>query len=84
MTGNQEPVRDYVMKDPDAEVFLNRLYELLTFLFPKYIAEGKNQLVIAIGCTGGRHRSVAIAAALHEHLTAVGINSVNINRDMDK
>jgi UPF0042 nucleotide-binding protein len=68
MTGNQEPVRDYVMKDPDAEVFLNRLYELLTFLFPKYIAEGKNQLVIAIGCTGGRHRSVTVTNALYERI----------------
>jgi UPF0042 nucleotide-binding protein len=57
---------------------------MIAFLLPFYVEEGKLTLTIAIGCTGGRHRSVAIAAALHEHLLAGGVSSVNINRDIDK
>ncbi|MCR5666038.1 MAG: RNase adapter RapZ [Eubacterium sp.] len=68
-TGNDREVRDYVMGDPESEVFLNKLEDMITFLLPKYCAEGKNQLVIAIGCTGGKHRSVTIAKLLYDYLS---------------
>ena len=68
LTGNDAPVRDYVMSSDTAKVFLEKLTDMVTFLIPHYIDEGKFQLVIAIGCTGGKHRSVTIANALYEKL----------------
>ena len=64
LTGNDLPVRNYVMSFPEAEEFMEKLVDMVSFLIPGYIKEGKNQLVIAIGCTGGQHRSVTIANAL--------------------
>jgi UPF0042 nucleotide-binding protein len=64
LTGRDEPVRDYVFSHTDTEGFLRRTQDLLEFLVPRYEAEGKSYLTIGIGCTGGRHRSVAIAEAL--------------------
>jgi RNase adapter protein RapZ len=66
LTGHDERVVEYIGRDGRLEVFYERLHSLLDFLLPEYVAEGKAHLVIAIGCTGGRHRSVAIA----EHLAA--------------
>lgn len=63
-TGNDKEVQDYVMNCKEAEIFLNKIEDLLTFLVPQYIKEGKNQLVIGIGCTGGKHRSVTITNEL--------------------
>lgn len=60
-TGNEKEVQDYVMASPVSEEFLTRLKDMMTFLIPNYIQEGKTQLVVAIGCTGGKHRSVTIA-----------------------
>ncbi|MBR6158445.1 MAG: RNase adapter RapZ, partial [Lachnospiraceae bacterium] len=60
-TGNDAPVHDYVMSFPEAGEFLQKLTDLLQFLIPNYIKEGKHQLVIAVGCTGGKHRSVTLA-----------------------
>lgn len=68
-TGEQKEVQDYVMEGGTAEIFLTKLCEMLDFLIPNYVLEGKNQLVIAIGCTGGKHRSVTIAKALYDHLS---------------
>lgn len=68
-TGEQKEVQDYVMQGGTAEIFLTKLCEMLDFLIPNYVLEGKNQLVIAIGCTGGKHRSVTIAKALYDHLS---------------
>lgn len=68
LTGNDSAVRDYVMSSETAQEFLQKLTDLVTFLIPHYIDEGKSQLVIAIGCTGGKHRSVTIANALFENL----------------
>lgn len=68
MTGNDAVVRDYVMNFDVSQVFLHKLADMIDFLIPNYIAEGKTQLVIGIGCTGGRHRSVTIANALYDHL----------------
>ena len=65
MTGNDKPIQEYVMKSTEAGLFLEKLVDMLTFLIPNYVKEGKNRLVVAIGCTGGRHRSVTIANALY-------------------
>lgn len=67
-TGEDKAVRDYVMQNSTATIFLTKLYDMLDFLIPGYVLEGKNQLVIAIGCTGGKHRSVTIAKAVYERL----------------
>lgn len=67
-TGNDKEIQDYVMQFPEAHTFLDKLDDMIEFLIPNYIAEGKNQLVIAIGCTGGKHRSVTLANALYHRL----------------
>lgn len=67
-TGNDRPVRDYVMSFDEATQFLNKLEDMLKFLIPGYISEGKYQLVVAIGCTGGQHRSVTLANELYERM----------------
>ncbi len=67
-TGNEKDVQDYVMQGGLGEEFERRWFELIDFLLPNYIAEGKTQLVIAVGCTGGRHRSVTMANRLYAHL----------------
>ncbi len=64
-TGNDSEVQDYVMSFPEASVFLDKLTDMLDFLIPNYIKEGKHQLVIGIGCTGGKHRSVTLANELY-------------------
>lgn len=68
LTGNDREVYDYVMDFENARIFEKKLYEMLRFLVPNYITEGKNQLVVSIGCTGGKHRSVTIANALSKDM----------------
>ncbi len=68
LTGNDTAVQDYVMQGKIATEFLDKLEEMLLFLIPNYIEEGKNQLVISIGCTGGKHRSVTLVNELYERL----------------
>ncbi len=67
-TGNDKAVQDYVMSFPEAEIFLQKLADMLDFLIPNYVKEGKHQLVIGIGCTGGKHRSVTLANELYTRL----------------
>lgn len=67
-TGNDKEIKDYVMAFEPAHIFLNKLTDMLEFLIPNYILEGKNQLVISIGCTGGKHRSVTLANEIYETL----------------
>ena len=67
-TGNDKDVRDYVMNNDKAHEFEDKLFDLIDFLIPNYVLEGKNQLVVAIGCTGGKHRSVTFANELYEYL----------------
>ena len=67
-TGLMQEVRDFVMQNEDSLEFMQRLNGLLDFLIPRFIEEGKNQLIIAFGCTGGRHRSVTVAEAVYAHL----------------
>ena len=83
-TGNDAPVRDYVMSFDESLRFLDKLTDLLEFLIPLYIKEGKNQLVIAIGCTGGKHRSVTLANEIYNRLKkshSVIINHNDIEKD---
>lgn len=79
LTGNDKPVQDYVMQSPEAEGFLKKLLEMLEFLLPGYVKEGKHQLVIAIGCTGGQHRSVTLANELYGRMKNKGNYGLNIN-----
>ncbi|MDD2969956.1 MAG: RNase adapter RapZ [Lachnospiraceae bacterium] len=71
-TGNDKEVQDYVMKFPEAVEFLEKLSDMVSFLIPNYIKEGKYQLVISIGCTGGKHRSVTLANELYQKLKNKG------------
>lgn len=68
LTGLDKPIQDFVMQAREANIFLDKLDDMIRFLAPNYISEGKNQLVIAIGCTGGKHRSVTLAQALYGRL----------------
>lgn len=67
-TGNDEEVQEYVMGFPEAHTFINKLTDMVQFLIPNYIKEGKYQLVIGIGCTGGKHRSVTLANKLYQNM----------------
>ena len=84
LCGLDRPVAEYVFRHTQTREFLEKLEDMIAFLLPYYKEEGKLALTVAIGCTGGHHRSVAIASALHKHLLANGVNSVNVNRDVDK
>jgi UPF0042 nucleotide-binding protein len=70
-TGNDVEIQQYVMQFPEAGIFVDKLEDLITFLMPNYISEGKNQLVIAIGCTGGKHRSVTLANELYKRMNGM-------------
>ncbi|MEW6542039.1 MAG: RNase adapter RapZ [Nitrospirota bacterium] len=84
LTGEDRRVQAYVLDDPDAVAFLDQLEAMLKLLLPLYERERRSYLTIAIGCTGGRHRSVAIAARLRERLVALGRESVLRHRDLQK
>lgn len=79
LTGNDKPVQDYVMQCPEAEIFLKKLQDMLEFLIPGYIKEGKHQLVVAIGCTGGQHRSVTLANEIYARMRNKGNYGLNIS-----
>ncbi|MCU1491804.1 MAG: putative P-loop-containing kinase [Acidimicrobiaceae bacterium] len=83
-TGLDEDVREYVLERPEAQEFLARITDLLEFLLPAYAKEGKSYLSIAIGCTGGRHRSVAIAEELAKAIRAQGFAPTVHHRDIDR
>ncbi len=68
-SGNDKEIQDFVLQYEEAHEFLNKLEDMIRFLIPNYIAEGKNQLVISIGCTGGKHRSVTLANELYQRLS---------------
>jgi UPF0042 nucleotide-binding protein len=82
--GTEPDVRDYVLGQADARAFLDRLVDFGAFLLPRYRAEGKSYLTIAIGCTGGKHRSVAIAGELARRLEAAGQAVRLWHRDIEK
>lgn len=83
-TGLETPVRDFVLELPETNELYNRLISLIDYAVPLYCKEGKSQLVIAIGCTGGKHRSVVFAELIHRHLTEQNYRSVVNHRDIGK
>jgi UPF0042 nucleotide-binding protein len=83
-TGLDDPVREFVFSHDEAGTFLAKVTDLLDFLIPEYEAEGKSYLTIAVGCTGGKHRSVAMAEAIGRHLTAAGVDTAVHHRDMPR
>jgi RNase adapter protein RapZ len=82
LTGLDDAVRDYVFSHPEAGVFLEKVNDMLDFLIPHYVAEGKSYLTIGVGCTGGQHRSVALVRAIGEHLSETGVATSVHHRDM--
>ena len=84
-TGNDREIQQFVMRHPQAHVCLNKLEDMIRFLIPNYISEGKNRLVIAIGCTGGKHRSVTLANELYQRLSQDEGYGLKIeHRDIEK
>lgn len=84
-TGNDKEIQDYVMQFPEANEFIDKLDDMIKFLIPNYISEGKNQLVISIGCTGGKHRSVTLANELYKRLSGCNDYGLKIeHRDIGK
>lgn len=82
-TGNDKDVQDYVMGFEDAGIFLQKLTDMISFLIPNYVKEGKNQLIIGIGCTGGKHRSVTLANELYVKMKDKGSYGLKIwHRDV--
>ena len=84
LTGIDAPVRDYVLENETTKAFLRKWLDLITFLIPHYVEEGKNQLVISVGCTGGKHRSVALSEALYNFLVCQGFTAIVSHRDTEK
>jgi UPF0042 nucleotide-binding protein len=84
LDGETEAVKRFVLKNDDARLFLLKYFDLLDYLIPLYEKEGKAYLTIAIGCTGGRHRSVAIARRLYEHVQTAGREVAITHRDIDR
>ena len=83
-TGNDREVQDYVMKSEESGEFMHRLIDMIQFLIPNYIKEGKYRLVIAIGCTGGKHRSVTLANELYKRMKDQGTYGLKLyHRDVD-
>ena len=83
LDGKDESVKDFVLNNDNARTFLNKFFDLLDFLIPLYEKEGKAYLTIAVGCTGSKHRSVAIAEALYKHLKKISGNIIITHRDID-
>ena len=83
-TGLESDVQEYVLKFEQTQEFIKKLNDMVDYLLPYYIEEGKSQLVIGIGCTGGKHRSVTIAIKLYEYLKEKGYNAIISHRDIQK
>ena len=83
-SGLDEPVRDYVLSQPETQDFLDKVDDLLTSMLPSFVREGKSYLTIAMGCTGGRHRSVALAEALATRMGEHGQPVSVFHRDVDR
>jgi UPF0042 nucleotide-binding protein len=84
LDGLDPPVRDYVLSQPETGVFLERLYALFDVMVPAFVKEGKHYLTIAIGCTGGKHRSVALGEELAAHIRTLGVTVQVDHRDRGK
>jgi UPF0042 nucleotide-binding protein len=79
LTGADPAVAEYIETDPATVPFFDRLFDMMDFLMPRYLAEGKSQLTIGIGCTGGRHRSIYVARRLFDHLDHQGVADVHLD-----
>ena len=84
LTGNDQAVRDYVLSSPDTQGLLQYALKLLDFTVPLYRKEGKSELVVGVGCTGGKHRSVTIAMQFEEHFRELGYRCAISHRDINK
>ncbi len=84
LTGNDEAIQDFVMQYDEAKEFMNKIVDLLEFLIPNYIKEGKNGLVIGIGCTGGKHRSVTLANGIYKEMETLPYSVRIYHRDIEK
>ena len=84
LTGNQKVIQDYVKQGGEAQEFLNKLKDMILFLIPKYKKEGRNQLIIAIGCTGGKHRSVTMANLLSKELAGGEYTIKTLHKDIEE
>ena len=84
MTGLDKPVQDYILKSDETRGFIQRMFSLVDYSIPLYCNEGKSQLVIAIGCTGGHHRSVTLAQMMRDHLLEQNLRVVVNHRDIRK
>ena len=84
LTGLDEGVRDYALSSPQSQDFLKKLTEFVTYLLPRYLEEGKASLAIAVGCTGGHHRSVAVAHALAESIRRLNYPVSESHRDLGR
>ena len=84
LTGLDAGVRDYALSSPQSQEFLKKLTDFVTYLLPRYLEEGKAALVIAVGCTGGHHRSVAVAHALAETIRGLNYPVTESHRDMGR
>ncbi len=84
LTGLDSKVRDYVLKSEDTQEFIARTLNLLDFSVPLYLKEGKSELVVGIGCTGGKHRSVTVALTLEQHFLEKGYRCIIQHRDVEK
>ena len=82
--GRNQIIEEFVMREPDSGLFLEKLYDLMDWSVPRYVAEGKAYLTVAIGCTGGRHRSVVVSEKLGAHLTGLGYRVLVQHRDVNK
>lgn len=83
-SGLEVPVRDYVLGHKETQGFIEKLNDMLKFLLPNYVKEGKRQLIVSIGCTGGRHRSVAIANSIYDSLIEGGYKATIEHRDINE
>jgi UPF0042 nucleotide-binding protein len=83
LSGKSEKIRDFVLNTDQTCLFLQKYFDLLDLLIPQYEIEGKSYLTIAVGCTGGRHRSVVIARQLFDHITALGRKTELTHRDIE-
>lgn len=84
LTGLDLPVREYVLKFSETKEFMNKILDFLDYSIPLYQKEGKSELVVGIGCTGGKHRSVTLARAFNNHFLEKGYKSTLQHRDILK
>jgi RNase adapter protein RapZ len=84
LDGRDARVREFVMKHTESRELLRRIADFLSFVLPAYQREGKAYLTIAVGCTGGRHRSVALVEELRSHIDALGLTPALVHRDLDR